>query len=930
MDSVPVREVRFAVVLYGGVSLAIYMNGIAQELLRMVRGSADTPEGDLDAAELIYRDLGRDLATAGRTRFVIDIISGTSAGGINGVALAKALACGCRDLKPLREAWTDEAAIGLLLNDRGPLAGRGRKAASLLDGAHMYDVLLRTIRRMGEAPGKSLAATLDLFVTTTDLQGRSVPIQLTGASLDEKIHKSVFHFSCDADDPGKNDFTGDSDPMLAFAARCTSSFPVAFPPMRFNDLPAREKAQQNSFAKFFPGDADFEDRQFADGGYLDNRPFSHAIDLIPLRPTALPGERKLIFVDPFPEMPHSPSEAAGEIDFLQNAKLAATTLPRREVIRDDIRAITAINRRLERLSALEARWEKDKVKLAELRNRPGKASNIASLDLADLLGCGYGQQYPLYHHLRVYGATDMLSGVVARFAGYESQSDESTYLRQIVRGWRDSNFAAYHTPGLRTENAFLSDFDIDFRIRRLNHMRAEIDARLRESSEPRLWELRRLVEAEFARFRRLAAAGSDGAGELLDAEAAGKLRAHLAANYRRVMNLPTLEDRRREACEVYKVPEYRSMIDTAMSRIGTQFRTAAIDSSKAVRDALAADDPAGLAAVYDTFHWHDVMTFPFLEGTTASEHSEVQVFRISPADSSLNDSPAKLAGIAAGAFGGFLNRDWREHDILWGRLDGAERIVTALMPGDDAAQAARRTAFIERLQTAILLDEYGPESGRDRRMALLKAKLRDRDVGDEAMADLASSALGVKDAAALDRARFANHYATVKPIGPAPREIAGWSSRAATILSRMIDDLPPTGAIGVAGPRLAGSLRTGGVLTARLARFAMPGSYARLQIEHVLFLAFLAGVLLVAVTAFVSPSLQVYGVLIAAAAVVLFAVIYTFGRVLRGREALPALARRGAAAVALALMALGVWTVWEKAPELLDRGDRQVAAGETG
>ena len=41
-------EVRFAVVLYGGVSLAIYMNGIAQELLRMVRGSSDLPDEDLD------------------------------------------------------------------------------------------------------------------------------------------------------------------------------------------------------------------------------------------------------------------------------------------------------------------------------------------------------------------------------------------------------------------------------------------------------------------------------------------------------------------------------------------------------------------------------------------------------------------------------------------------------------------------------------------------------------------------------------------------------------------------------------------------------------------------------------------------------------------------------------------------------------------
>src|SRR6266496_3744125 len=33
------REIRFAVVMYGGVSLAIYINGIAQELLSMVRST---------------------------------------------------------------------------------------------------------------------------------------------------------------------------------------------------------------------------------------------------------------------------------------------------------------------------------------------------------------------------------------------------------------------------------------------------------------------------------------------------------------------------------------------------------------------------------------------------------------------------------------------------------------------------------------------------------------------------------------------------------------------------------------------------------------------------------------------------------------------------------------------------------------------------
>ena len=35
------QEVRFAIVMYGGVSLAIYINGITQELLRLVRSTAE-------------------------------------------------------------------------------------------------------------------------------------------------------------------------------------------------------------------------------------------------------------------------------------------------------------------------------------------------------------------------------------------------------------------------------------------------------------------------------------------------------------------------------------------------------------------------------------------------------------------------------------------------------------------------------------------------------------------------------------------------------------------------------------------------------------------------------------------------------------------------------------------------------------------------
>jgi hypothetical protein len=63
---------RFAVVMYGGTSLAIYINGVAQELLSLVRATASDRVADpgralygddeLKGAEAVYRKLGRLVA----------------------------------------------------------------------------------------------------------------------------------------------------------------------------------------------------------------------------------------------------------------------------------------------------------------------------------------------------------------------------------------------------------------------------------------------------------------------------------------------------------------------------------------------------------------------------------------------------------------------------------------------------------------------------------------------------------------------------------------------------------------------------------------------------------------------------------------------------------------------------------------------------
>ena len=95
-------EFRLALVCYGGVSLAVYMHGVTKELHKLVRASRrfddvrDLAERNPfrdDETESVYFEALRELARAGkRLSVTVDVIAGTSAGGINGVVLGKVLA----------------------------------------------------------------------------------------------------------------------------------------------------------------------------------------------------------------------------------------------------------------------------------------------------------------------------------------------------------------------------------------------------------------------------------------------------------------------------------------------------------------------------------------------------------------------------------------------------------------------------------------------------------------------------------------------------------------------------------------------------------------------------------------------------------------------------------------------------------------------
>ena len=106
----------------------------------------------------------------------------------------------------------------------------------------------------------------------------------------------------------------------------------------------------------------------------------------------------------------------------------------------------------------------------------------------------------------------------------------------------------------------------------------------------------------------------------------------------------------------------------------------------------------------------DRILLPLVFGTELGEARPVQVNRISPLDSraSGRGKGEKLFGESYGHFGAFLREDWRRLDLVSGRLDGASRIITALLPAGSSAVAEE---LIGRAHTHILEEEYASPGG---------------------------------------------------------------------------------------------------------------------------------------------------------------------------------------------------------------------------
>ncbi|MEZ5659431.1 MAG: patatin-like protein [Burkholderiaceae bacterium] len=568
-------DIRFGVVMYGGVSLAVYINGVMQEMFNLV--CATPAEGvrlakaGAPATREVYRILawlaespllrrrfveflernpdadGRDTdpmqtlvghwqrfaahgddlsaapgdasASAGEptqgprsiaglmaarppVRFLIDVISGTSAGGLNGLCLAKAIANG-EDCRGMQSLWLEQADLSLLLNDRKGRRGlrspprSDGEPSSLLNGDRLYEKLADMLQAMPALSTRGMPAGLrspisegiDLSVTATDIRGVPVPLRLLDKVVYEKRHRLRFRFrSRDGIDQSGNDFEAANVPFLAFAGRASSSFPFAFEPVQLHDLqrlspqadPGRWRAHFADMSEAVVQTGQHAFRSLGDGGYLDNKPFSYAVealsDIEPLRPV----RRQLVYVEPSPRaLAPAVSRAARaedadeRPDALENTIAALLRVPRYETIREDLNTIVERNRMITRIEHIIRQGERDlderKSMFDDIKRIEGDIPDWRELPLSRLLDY-YGLSFLPYRRLRVYSVTDMLAGRLVRRLGMDERSDMLRAIRALVQAWRERRYSEDGGNGKAPVNTFLSDYDIDYRQRRLAFM----------------------------------------------------------------------------------------------------------------------------------------------------------------------------------------------------------------------------------------------------------------------------------------------------------------------------------------------------------------------------------------------------------------------------------------------------------------------------
>jgi Protein of unknown function (DUF3376) len=265
---------------------------------------------------------------------------------------------------------------------------------------------------------------------------------------------------------------------------------------------------------------------------------------------------------------------------------------------------------------------------------------------------------------------------------------------------------------------------------------------------------------------------------------------------------------------------------------------------------------------------------------------------------------SKLKGLLVAHFGAFLDQDWRVSDLLWGRLDGAERIITALLPYTPAL----RDQLIDEAHNEILREFAADE--RLREMALKQAVLANpasKLTNDNVKAVIGSVIPAPPPLSRAAHKNFMQAWMAMVPDRMNPKGMVEALARSTTITGRILEGI----AEGKTLKPQAAWITNAGRAFWSVVELSVPRSAGTIIGRYWQALLLLIALLLI-IAGLVSGQAPVSGVGWAcfAIATALFVLRTALGSFMRGGNAW-----RGIRAVVVLLLvivfAIGVWTTYE-------------------
>lgn len=738
------KELRIALICYGGVSLAVYMHGVTKELWKLARASRAFCGGEPrpPSVEGVYFDLLESLAAGEGTRLRVlpDIVAGASAGGINAVFLAQAIHSG-QNLEALTELWLESADVDSLIDPDArmpwryskiwaqPLASwllhrpgnavsasvspetraevrrkvshliRGRWFEPPFSGPGFSRLLHNALMAMAAGePGPPLLPPghpIDLLVTATDFRGFLEPLRLHSPSLvEESEHRLPIGFRGRTPMEGGHDL---ADPLeLTFAARATAGFPGAFPPLQLAEIDELARKADISWhgrdaflGRIMPTHVRKGTQEHAsliDGSVLVNAPFAGAMEVLPGRPAQREVDRRFVYIDPTPHRfgylePHGKRP----VGFFNAILGSLSVLPREQPIRDNLEQLERQSREAARLRQI----------VAALRPEVEAAVD-------KLFGRTLFLDRPNPKRLAAW--RERAQQGAAEGAGYAYHGYAQAKLAGVVELIAETIAEAVPQLHFDTSDPIISALRLELDRRGLSGLAAPGGGATPEAiaflqAHDLRFRIRRL-RLIARRLSREWEADPDIPNDALDA-AREAIYGILALYFAREGSASLGDDFPDIAARIIEDPA--AVLDAVAARRALEQVDA--EAEVLLSEALAAM-PRPLRRrvllAYLGFPYYDIVTLPLARNEGLTEFEGVKVDRISPDDAPSirpGGTMATLRGIEFYHFGAFFSRAYRENDYLWGRLHGAERMIDLvcssvgnLDPG--CAVMAKKAAFL--------------------------------------------------------------------------------------------------------------------------------------------------------------------------------------------------------------------------------------------